>query len=436
MTVLLTIVGIVVFAVGLLLSIALHEVGHLVPAKRFGVRVTQYMVGFGRTVWSVRRGETEYGIKALPFGGYIRMIGMFPPGRGEDEHHLRRSSTGPFQSLVESAHASARQELRPGDEHRVFYRKHWWQKVIIMLGGPTMNLVIATVLLAVVLCGIGIPVYAATTSVSSLSQCVVPADRQQATCQPGDPTAPAAAAGVQPGDRIVAVAGEATPDWKAAQAAIRDHPGQRVDLVVERAGRRVVLPLTLATTQRASSEDPTPREVGFLGVVPQQVVDHRETAPLSAVPSAVGGSLVQVAGLVVNLPARMVGVWQAATGGERDADGPIGIVGAGRIGGEIAAQPDPLYAKAGGLLAMLASVNLALFVFNLVPLLPLDGGHVAGALWEALRRAIARLRRRADPGFVDVAKALPVAYAVAVLLIGMSALLLYADIVNPVRLPG
>ena len=131
------ILGVLFMATGIAVSIALHEVGHLVPAKRFGVRVTQYMVGFGPTMWSRRRGETEYGVKAIPLGGYIRMIGMFPPRKGDDPGTVRVSSTGRFSQLVDEARAASLEEVRPGDENRVFYKLSVPKKVIVMLGGPT-----------------------------------------------------------------------------------------------------------------------------------------------------------------------------------------------------------------------------------------------------------------------------------------------------------
>ena len=136
MTVVAYVVGVVVLALGVAASIALHEVGHLVPAKRFGVRVTQYMVGFGPTVWSRRRGETEYGLKAIPLGGYIRMIGMFPPRAGDDPTKMRVSSTGRFSQLADEARKASLEEIQPGDDKRVFYRLPVHRKVIVMNGGP------------------------------------------------------------------------------------------------------------------------------------------------------------------------------------------------------------------------------------------------------------------------------------------------------------
>ena len=393
--------GVLLFAVGIMVSIALHEVGHLVPAKRSGVKVTQYMVGFGPTLWSRRRGETEYGIKAIPFGGYIRMIGMFPPRPGDAPGRLRSSSTGPFQAMVEDARRVSLDEVELGDEDRVFYKQPVRRKVLIMMGGPVMNLVLAVILLGIAFSGIGAPTYAATTSIAIVPECVAP------------------------------------PAWSQLQGLIRRQPAGPVQLQVERDGAIETLTADLVRTERpTSAQDPTPVEVGFLGVSPRQVISGRETLPVTALPGRLWDGLTLTAGAVARVPQRMVGVWNAAfSGGVREIDGPIGVVGVGRLGGEVAALPDiPAYAKFSQLVAILGSLNMALFIFNLVPLLPLDGGHVAGALWEGARRQVARLRRRPDPGPVDVARMLPVAYSVALLLVGMSALLLYADIVNPVRL--
>ncbi|GAA4986007.1 M50 family metallopeptidase [Kineococcus glutinatus] len=441
--VLLLVVGILVAAVGVGVSIALHEVGHLLPAKRFGVRVTQYMVGFGPTLWSRRRGETEYGVKAIPLGGYIRMIGMFAPRPGDAPGTLRASSTGRFGLMVEEARRQSAEEVAPGEEHRAFYRLSVPKRLAIMFGGPFVNLVLAFALLAVALSALGTPQN--TPLVSAVSRCVLPASATTATeCAAGDPAAPGAAAGLRPGDRIVEFDGERVRDWQQVSAAIRAAGGREVEVVVVRDGARVVLRATPVLTERPAVDadgDPTGGtvQVGFLGVTPSVELVRQ---PLSQVPALVGDQVAAVAGIVLNLPQRLVDVAQAAFGSaERDPNGPMGVVGIGRVAGELNQLPplvatDALAERASRLLTLLASLNVALFVFNMIPLLPFDGGHIAGALWEGVKRTGARLLRRPDPGPVDVAKALPVAYAVSVLLIGMSLLLLYADIVRPVRLSG
>lgn len=435
----LAIAGFVLFVVGLMLSIALHEVGHLVPAKLFGVKVTQYMVGFGSTVWSTRRGETEYGVKAIPFGGYVRMIGMLPPQPGTDPAQLRQASTGPFQSMVENTRQGALQEVAVEDTDRVFYAKPWWQKLIIMSGGPAMNVVLGFLLFAVVLMGFGTTV--PTTTVSAVSECIVSVDSGETgpvVCGPDDPATPAAEAGFAPGDQIVAFDGQRVDTWDELTPLIRENGGNQVDVVVVRNGVEQTLTPTLATSQRYSDpDDPCSATVpvGFLGVSPTF-----ESVRLG--PTAVAAEVADFTGrtveAVIAVPSRMVGVWDAAFGGgERDVCGPVGVVGAGRIGGEIASADDvAVVDRVAGFIALLASFNLAIAVFNLIPLLPLDGGHIAGALWEGLKRGWARLRGKPMPPPVDVAKALPIAYAAAILLVGMAVLLLYADIVNPVRLPG
>ncbi|GAB3602915.1 site-2 protease family protein [Kineococcus gypseus] len=439
--VLLWVVGILVAALGVALSIALHEVGHLLPAKRFGVKVTQYMVGFGPTLFSRRRGETEYGLKAVPLGGYVRMVGMFPPQPGDAPGRVRASSTGRWALMAEEARAASFVEVGPGDERRTFYRLPVAKRIAIMFGGPFVNLVLALLLTAVAASGIGAPGLVPT--VSTVSRCVLPAATTATECRPQDPPAPGAAAGLRPGDVVLSFDGEPVTSWEQLSDAIRTSGGRTVQLVVEREGRRVPLSATPVLTQRAVLDErtgePTGRveEVGFLGVSPSVAVVR---LPLAQVPGVVAEQVEGVAGIVLRLPQRLVDVAQAAFGSEaRDPNGPIGVVGIGRLAGELNARPaivpgDELAERASRLISLLAGLNVALFVFNMVPLLPFDGGHIAGALWEVLKKALFRLRGRPDPGPVDVAKAMPLAYGVSLVLIGMSALLLYADIVRPVTL--
>lgn len=423
-------IGLAVFAFGVLGSIALHEVGHLVPAKRFGVRVTQYMVGFGPTMWSRIRGETEYGVKAIPFGGYIRMVGMFPPRRNrEGELVLAASSTGPFQSMIEDARRSSVDEIKTGEEHRAFYQLPVHQKLIVMLGGPTMNLFLAALLYTVALAVLGVPTL--TTTVDTVAPCV-PSD-VTATCTDGDPQSPAAAAGVQAGDVVVAVDGVAYSDWLKVVDVVRSQPGENVVLTVERDGSTVDLPVTVGSTQVPDPADPTQEiTAGFIGLSPS--IEQQRTS-IAAVPARMWEFVSRSGQAIVSIPGKMVGVWQAAfSNQERDPTGPVSVVGVGRFSVAVAEDQATISWKVANWLTLLAALNMALFFFNLIPLLPLDGGHVAGALYEGARRKVAKIRGRPDPGAVDVAKMLPVAYTVAFALIGMSVLLIYADIVNPISL--
>jgi membrane-associated protease RseP (regulator of RpoE activity) len=445
--------GVLFMALGISVSIALHEAGHLFWAKKFGVKVTHYMVGFGPTVWSRTRGETEYGIKAIPLGGFIRMIGMFPPKPGEDPTMLRASSTGRFSQLIDQARQESMEQVQPGEEDRVFYKLTAPRKLVVMLGGPTMNLIIATVLLGGVFMLYGTP--GLTSKVSSVSQCVqtAPANgKAPSACTPSDPKAPANVAGIRPGDRIVSMAGRPVNNWDDLKALVRPNGGRRIAVVVERDGKQVSLAATpiLNTVPRVDSAGnlvlgPDGKaitdRVGFLGLSPSQ---ENVRQPLVAVPGLVGAQVAGTAGVVLRIPEKLTGIAKAAFGdGARDPAGPMSVVGAGRVAGEVAdGQLSTMTGSTSGfsrfilLIILIASLNIALFVFNLIPLMPLDGGHAAGAIWEGIKRQLARLRGRPDPGYVDVAKALPVTYVVSIGLIGMSVLLMYADVVNPIKLGG
>lgn len=434
--------GVIFMVVGVALSIALHECGHMVPAKKFGVRVPQYMIGFGPTLWSRHGKETEYGIKAIPLGGYVRMIGMYPPRANDPEGKVRSSSTGRFSQLADEVREQSYEEMRPGDDNRVFYKLRTWQKVTVMFGGPLMNLLIAAVVLTIMVCGVGMPKLSGT-KVTSLTTCLTKV-ADSAKC-PAGKEAPAASSGIKLGDEIMSIDGTRVSNNVEATRVIRANGGKPVEFVVKRGGQRVSLTVTPRTTKVVRLDakgdpvtDATGKDVmvdaGFVGLSIGQTTLQRDG--LGAVPPMLGTALKQTAGVVVNIPAKMQGVAKAAFSDEaRDPNGPISVVGVTRIAGDVAESKQvELGQKVLLLLNLLASLNLALFVFNLIPLLPLDGGHIAGALWEAVKRPIARARGVAGPIYADVTKALPVAYAVSILLIGMSVLLIYADVVKPITL--
>ncbi len=423
--------GVIVFVVGVIVSIALHEVGHLYPAKKFGVKVTQYFVGFGNTLWSTRRGETEYGFKSIPLGGYVKLVGMLPPAKEQDPATVRDTNTGLFTQLVADARHAEYETVTPEDQERLFYRLPWWKKVIVMAGGPMVNVAIAVVLFTILIMGFG--TFQPTTTVAAVSDCAITDAEAGRTCTDEDPVTPAKLAGLQPGDEIVAFNGEEITSWEQLTGLIRGNADRDATIVVERDGERISEQVPTTVIPRASLEDPErTEEVGFLGVEPEQ--QQVRQGPV-VVADVMWGQVKATAEAIARLPVRMVDVTKAAFGADRPDDGPISVVGASRVAGELVTVDQPSWSeRAQRLMGLLATLNLFLALFNFVPLLPLDGGHIAGALWEGIKRGWARLLGRPDPGPVDVARMLPVAYAVGGILIIMSVILIYADIVNPVSL--
>jgi membrane-associated protease RseP (regulator of RpoE activity) len=444
--------GVLIFAFGLLASIALHEIGHMVPAKKFGVKVTQYMVGFGPTLWSRTKGDTEYGIKALPVGGYIRMIGMVPPrADGKVSRWPRRMATA-----IEEFRRVSRAEVQPEDEDRQFYRLTPGKKMIIMLGGPCMNLLIFLVLFTILMLSLGQPHQSQTTQIQTVEKKVVCADpsRAQKDLCPAKPVRAPAFGKLRPGDTVVSVNGTKVTSWDQLVSIIEPSAGKRLTMVVNRDGKDVTVHVTPVKNVKYANDTGTQTKVaGFLGI---GAVEETTFSPLSisAVPGAIGSEIKLGVDALGRYPDKIQSLWRTVFEGQkRDPQGAVGVIGIGRISGDYASSS--LYTtqdKVYILINLLAGVNLLLFFFNLLPLLPLDGGHVAGALVEAAKRGWARLRARRQPAeigpdgvpvpperkpiFVDTASMLPVMYGVASVLILLTLLTVYADIFKPINPTG
>jgi len=413
----------------ILVSVALHEIGHLLPAKAFGVRVPEYFVGFGRRVWSTRRGDTEYGLKWIPLGGYVRLLGMYPPAGP------RPTKTTKLGEFAEAARAVEWDQITPDDvsRQRLLYQKKTWQKIIVMAGGPAMNVLIAFGIFWAITALHG--VYRPQPVIAGVQECIIRADAGTRECGPGDPKSPAAQAGLQAGDRVVVFNGTPITSYEQLTSLIRANLDGEARLTVERDGVRLDLPAVNTVVEPMPDLlDPT-RLVpsGWLGI-------RAEYLLVKGGPDVVLADMwtmtAQSVTALVQFPVKVFDVMaDLVTGQPRDANGPISILGASQVAGGVAASGDldPV-TRLVMFGSLLASVNLFLAIFNLVPLPPLDGGHIAGAVWEWVRRQAARLAGRADPGPFDTARLLPVAYAVAGFLILAGVALILADILSPIQL--
>lgn len=423
--------GILFFVLGLLLSVAIHELGHLIPAKKFGVKVSRYFIGFGPTITSTHRGGTEWGIKAIPLGGFVSIAGMLAPAKeGTKTHNPDGTLT-----LAEEARQLSAEELAPGEEHMAFWMLPARKKLVVMFGGPFTNLVIAFVLFGVMILGIGLPSY--TSSISAVSTCVSGGE----TCDAAD-KAPAADV-FQAGDEILEWDGVPVTSWTAVQAEIAKSKPEPTEVLIQRDGREQTVTVTPVLIERPvitsngtpamDDDNPVTAEVAYVGISPQI---ERVRGSWSDVPRTTWEVSKATAGIVLQLPMKL---WDTAvtlvTGGERDPNSVVGIVGVADMAGSISAAQSDDYGiidRLGDLLLLMASLNISLFVFNMLPLLPLDGGHILGALIEGVRRHVAKWRSKPDPGPFDTARLLPISNAVIVFFIGMTVLLIVADIVNPV----
>jgi membrane-associated protease RseP (regulator of RpoE activity) len=390
--------GWLIFLVALLVSVMLHETGHFVTAKRFGMKCTRYFVGFGPTLWSTWRGETEYGIKALPVGGFVKIVGM-----------------------------TSLDEVDSEDEPRSFRRAPGWQRLIVLAAGSFMHFVIAAVLIFGLALAIGIE-NDNSTQLGTIAACV-PANEQALTngagCTSGEAKSPAVIAGLKVGDEVTAFNGTTVSNWtQLSNAILKARPGQPVSLTVNRDGHSLTLHTALAEV---------PGHGSYFGIAAATVFQRQN--PVAAV-EYVGTGFSQVlsgsVSALAHLPAAMPKLF-AKDRSSTAAGNVSSVVGAARETGQAVAANVGWEYKVSFVLLLIASLNIFVGVFNLLPLLPLDGGHIAVVIWERIRAWFARLRRRPDPGMVDYRKLVPLSFSVFLVLVVFGMMLILADIVNPIN---
>jgi len=406
--------GWIFLLIGLAISIALHELGHLLPAKKFGVKVTKYMVGFGPTVFSRKRGETEYGIKFIPLGGYIQMIGMVPPLDKEAKQTAWRRLTN---SVTQSEEPNAE------DDARAFYRLAPWKKLIVMFGGPFANLLIATVLSLALFSGFG--GYDRNNVVHQVVACV-PSDANPNCAQVSNPS-PASIAGLKAGDKIISFAGHSITRWSEIDPLLAKAVGKTESIVVSRNGQSIPLEIKVTSFTFAGQTRP------FVGVYLES--QRYQQTPTQALGN-LGSMLAGTGEMILQLPAQAVNaVAEIAPGSARNPNGAISIIGLGQYSGDLASSNTMVFEdKILSQLAMILSLNIALFVFNMLPLVPLDGGHIAGALYESVKRGIWRLRGKKLEKPVATAMMMPIAYIVASMMFVLTIILVLRDVINPLHL--
>jgi membrane-associated protease RseP (regulator of RpoE activity) len=401
------IIGVVLFALGICASVALHEAGHMWAAKAFGMHVRRYFIGFGPKIWSFRRGETEYGLKAIPAGGFCDIAGM-----------------------------TALDEVTPEEAPRAMWRYATWKRFVVMVSGSIMHFLLGFIILYLLAATMGLPNVTGSAVISD-TDCAAstqnPKTFEYATCGPSDPS-PAKDAGLLPGDEIVSVDGAATPTWTDVVTRVQKLRGEH-DFVVVRDGERKTLSIDIATVERVSpnatagASDNKLVEVGAIGVTQTPVFHYTPASAIGGSIDFTGQMFVGVWNGLMAFPEKIPKVIAAIGGAERDPDTPVSVVGASIIGGD--AVEKGLWEL---FLLFLASLNFFVGVFNLLPLLPLDGGHIAVLFYEKIRDWIRGLRGKPAGGPVDYTKLSSV--TMVFVFIGGAVMLLTvtADIVNPLRL--
>jgi membrane-associated protease RseP (regulator of RpoE activity) len=393
--------GVLIFVVALFVSIMLHEFGHFATAKKFGMRVTQFFVGFGQTLWSTFRGETEYGVKALPFGGFVKITGM-----------------------------TSIEEVDVADEPRSFRNQPGWQRIIVLAAGSFMHFVLALFLLFVVSFAVGLPPTTNTNVVGSIAGCVPASMKALDSANPcaghnlGKP--PAQLAGIKTGDKIISVGGKPVGSWSQLHTALKTQKaGVTTPVVVVRNGRDVRLKVALAAVPKDS--------VPYLGVEAVQYQRSSFFGGWGYAGDQFADTLTSSASAIAKLPAAIPDLFSGNRA--HTAAGQVSsVVGVGEVTGDVVQAALPWQAKLAVLLSIIASLNIFVGAFNLLPLLPLDGGHLAVVIFERIRAWFNRLTGRPDPGLVDIQRLVPLSLLVFALLVGLGTLLIAADIFNPVHL--
>ena len=375
--------GIVAFVVALLFSVMVHEFGHYITARKYGMWVSEFFVGFGKRIWSVQRGETEFGVKAIPAGGYCKIEGMSPTD-----------------------------EMPEGQQDRAFYKASSGKKLVVLGAGSFLHFVLGFVLLFTLFAGIG------TNQVLPVINEVVPNSAAQA-------------AGIQAGDEVVSINGKKVTEWYKDVEVIRQSKGKELNLVLNRNGEQI----SVTASARMTDIDGTKRYV--LGIVND--IGLKRSGLLASIKNSATvtqGFLVESVKSLGKLPEKIPALWGATVRGEeRDANGLVGVVGVARVSGE-AVGSDKLtpMERLATFVLIVASLNIFVGVFNLLPILPLDGGHMAVAIADSIRAFFARLRGRPRPAPIDVTVLTPITMVVFVVLATLTLLLLVADVINPVTL--
>jgi membrane-associated protease RseP (regulator of RpoE activity) len=375
--------GIVAFVVALLFSVMVHEFGHYITARKYGMWVSEFFVGFGKRIWSVQRGETEFGVKAIPAGGYCKIEGMSPSD-----------------------------ELPEGQEDRAFYKASSAKKLVVLGAGSFLHFVLGFVLLFTLFAGIG------TNQVLPVINEVVPNSAAQA-------------AGIQAGDEVISINGKKVTEWYKDVEVIRQSQGKELRLVLDRNGEQIAV----TASARLTDIDGTKRYV--LGIVNDMglkrsglLVSIKNSATVTK------SFLVESVKSLGKLPEKIPALWGATVRGEEsDPNGLVGVVGVARVSGEaVGSDKLTVMERLATFVLIVASLNIFVGVFNLLPILPLDGGHMAVAIADSIRAFFARLRGRPRPAPIDVTVLTPITMVVFVVLATLTLLLLVADVINPVTL--